>query len=109
MCANTGYDSVGVATSLICVKTRNCSEKEPTVWFSDSITRGIHGETDVQERSLAMTERQSGAGGAWAGRKPEQLLPELAHPDRAALHKRTLTHMARRVRRTCEGEAEPAT
>ncbi len=53
MCANTAYDSVGTATSITYLKTRNCSESNPTVWFSDSVLPGIHGETLSQASTLA--------------------------------------------------------
>ncbi len=53
MCANTIYDSVGEATGLEYIKTRNCSEKEAPVWFSDSISPSIHGETLQQTSTLA--------------------------------------------------------
>ncbi|MFZ2051951.1 MAG: SMP-30/gluconolactonase/LRE family protein [Solirubrobacteraceae bacterium] len=53
MCANTSYNTAGQATSISYIKTRNCSEEHPTVWFSDSIVSGIHGETLAQESTLA--------------------------------------------------------
>jgi tripartite motif-containing protein 71 len=53
MCANTTYNSVGEATSLEYVKTRNCSETGAPVWFSDSVVPSIHGETLGQTSSLA--------------------------------------------------------
>ncbi len=53
MCANTTYNSVGEATSLEYIKTRNCSETTASVWFSDSVIPSIHGETLQQTSSLA--------------------------------------------------------
>ncbi len=53
MCANTAYNSLGDATSLEYIKTRNCSEKEPKVWFSDSIVPSVHGETLQQSSTLS--------------------------------------------------------
>ena len=53
MCANTTYNSVGEATSLEYIKTRNCSETGAPVWFSDSVVPSIHGETLQQTSSLA--------------------------------------------------------
>ncbi len=53
MCANTTYNSVGEATSLEYIKTRNCSETGAPVWFSDSILSSIHGETLQQTSTLA--------------------------------------------------------
>ncbi len=53
MCANTTYDPTGAATSISYIKTRNCSESNPTVWFSDSVLSGAHGETFLQTSTLA--------------------------------------------------------
>ena len=53
MCVNTAYNSVGEATSLEYIKTRNCSETGAPVWFSDSVVPSIHGETLQQTSSLA--------------------------------------------------------
>jgi hypothetical protein len=53
MCANTTYNSVGTATSIEYVKTRNCSEKGATVWFSDSVVQSIHGEALQQTSTLS--------------------------------------------------------
>ena len=35
------------------IKTRNCSEIKPTVWFSDSVVPGVHGEVLSQASTLA--------------------------------------------------------
>jgi DNA-binding beta-propeller fold protein YncE len=53
MCANTTYNSVGEAVGLEYIKTRNCSESKPTVWFSDSIVPAIYGETVEQVSTLS--------------------------------------------------------
>ncbi len=53
MCANTAYNSVGEATSVEYIKTRNCSETGATLWFSDSIVPSIHGESLQQTSTLA--------------------------------------------------------
>jgi YD repeat-containing protein len=53
MCANTTYDSVGDATSLEYIKTRNCSETGASVWFSDSVVPSIHGEALQQISTLS--------------------------------------------------------
>ena len=53
MCANATYNSIGEETNLIYVKTRNCSEKEAPVWFSDSIVPSIHGEMLQQMSTLS--------------------------------------------------------
>src|ERR1700677_2533246 len=53
MCANTTYNSVGEATSLEYLKTRNCAETGASVWFSDSVVPSIHGETLQQTSTLA--------------------------------------------------------
>jgi YD repeat-containing protein len=53
MCANTSYDSTGAATNITYIKTRNCSESNPAIWFKDSIVFGIHGETLAQTSTLA--------------------------------------------------------
>jgi tripartite motif-containing protein 71 len=53
MCANTTYDPTGTATSISYIKTRNCSESKPTVWFTDSVVPGVHGEMLSQTSTLA--------------------------------------------------------
>jgi DNA-binding beta-propeller fold protein YncE len=53
MCANMTYNSVGQATSLEYIKTRNCSETGASVWFSDSVVPSIHGETLQQTSTLS--------------------------------------------------------
>jgi hypothetical protein len=53
MCADTSYDSTGAATNISYIKTRNCSESSPPVWFSDSVVPGVHGETLSQTSTLA--------------------------------------------------------
>jgi streptogramin lyase len=44
MCANYRYDSTGRATHLEYLKTTNCGEANPTVWFSEASTPSVHGE-----------------------------------------------------------------
>ncbi len=56
MCANTTYNSVGEATSLEYIKTRNCSETGAPVWFSDNVLSSIHGETLLQTSTLSKEE-----------------------------------------------------
>jgi YD repeat-containing protein len=53
MCANTAYNQVGQAISLEYIKTRNCEESKPTVWFSDAIVPSVHGETLQQTSTLS--------------------------------------------------------
>jgi tripartite motif-containing protein 71 len=53
MCANSTYNSAGTATQIEYIKTRNCSESHPTVWFSDSMIPSIHGETLQQTSTLS--------------------------------------------------------
>ncbi len=37
MCSDTAYNQAGQAISLEYIKTRNCDESKPTVWFSDAV------------------------------------------------------------------------
>ncbi len=53
MCANYTYNSVGEATRVQYVKTTNCSEKEPAVWYSDERMSSIRGEMMSQTSTLA--------------------------------------------------------
>ena len=53
MCANTTYNPINTATHIEYIKTRNCTESSPTVWFSDSIASSIHGETLQQTSTLS--------------------------------------------------------
>jgi YD repeat-containing protein len=53
MCANTAYNSVGAATSIEYIKTRNCAEKGAPVWFSDSVVPGVRGEALEQTSTLS--------------------------------------------------------
>ncbi|MGA9875624.1 MAG: hypothetical protein WBQ21_07435 [Solirubrobacteraceae bacterium] len=53
MCANTIYNAIGQAVSLEYIKTRNCSESRPPVWFSDSVVPSVHGETLEQASTLS--------------------------------------------------------
>ncbi len=53
MCANTTYNTVGQATRIQYIKTANCSEEHPKVWYSEEIVPSIHGETMSQNSTLA--------------------------------------------------------
>ncbi|HXW33761.1 MAG TPA: SMP-30/gluconolactonase/LRE family protein [Acidimicrobiales bacterium] len=56
MCANTTYNSVGQAIHLQYIKTANCSEEHPKVWYNDEIVPSIHGETLSQTSTLSSEE-----------------------------------------------------
>ena len=53
MCANYTYNSVGEATGLEYIKTTNCSESKPTVWFSENKGSSVRGETLSRTSTLA--------------------------------------------------------
>ncbi len=53
MCANYSYNSVGEATSVQYLKTSNCSESEPGIYYSDSRLSSIRGEMLSQSSTLA--------------------------------------------------------
>jgi hypothetical protein len=53
MCANYTRDATGQATHLEYIKTSNCSEPNPTVWYSQTITPAIRGEMMSQTTTLA--------------------------------------------------------
>ena len=53
MCANYTYNSLSEATGIAYIKTTNCSENNPTVWYSQSETSSIHGAMLSQESTLA--------------------------------------------------------
>lgn len=53
MCANDTYNSVGEATHVEYIKTSNCSEHEPGVWFSETRTPSVRGETFSRTSTLA--------------------------------------------------------
>jgi hypothetical protein len=53
MCANQTYDSVGEATHIEYVKTTNCGEAKPTVWFSETRTPSVRGEPMSRTSTLS--------------------------------------------------------
>jgi streptogramin lyase len=53
MCANYTYNSVGEATHLEYIKTTNCSEKSAPVWYSETISSTVRGETLNRTSTLA--------------------------------------------------------
>jgi streptogramin lyase len=53
MCANYTFNSVGEATSVQYLKTANCSESAPALWYSDSRISSIHGQMLSQTSTLA--------------------------------------------------------
>lgn len=53
MCANYAYNQVGEATRLEYIKTTNCAEEKPTVWYYDERAPSIRGEMMSQTSSLA--------------------------------------------------------
>lgn len=53
MCANTKYDSAGNAVSIQYIKTSNCAEVEPKVWFSETSAPAVRGETFSRSSTLA--------------------------------------------------------
>ncbi len=53
MCANDTYNSVGEATHVEYIKTSNCSEHEPGVWFSETRSPSVRGETFNRTSTLA--------------------------------------------------------
>ena len=53
MCANTTYNAVGQATRIQYIKTANCSEEHPKVWYNDEVVPSIHGETLSESSTLA--------------------------------------------------------
>jgi streptogramin lyase len=53
MCANYSYNSVGEAASVQYLKTSNCSEAEPGVYYSDARLSSVRGEMLSQSSTLA--------------------------------------------------------
>ncbi len=53
MCANNAYNSVGEATHVEYIKTTNCAEHEPGVWFSETRSPSVRGETLGRTSTLA--------------------------------------------------------
>jgi streptogramin lyase len=52
MCADYSYNAVGEATQIEYVKTTNCAEREKSVWFSESRTPSVRGETYSRSNTL---------------------------------------------------------
>ncbi|HEX3910320.1 MAG TPA: hypothetical protein VHW67_06420 [Solirubrobacteraceae bacterium] len=53
MCANYSYNSVGEATNVQYLKTSNCSESEPGIWYSDESMASVRGEVLNRHSTLA--------------------------------------------------------
>ena len=53
MCANYTNNAVGETTHIEYIKTTNCSESNPTVWFSENKVPSIRGETMSRTNTLA--------------------------------------------------------
>jgi streptogramin lyase len=53
MCADYTYNSVGEATSVQYLKTSNCTESEPGVYYSDTQLSSVRGELLSQTSTLA--------------------------------------------------------
>jgi hypothetical protein len=76
MCANYTHNSVGEATHIEYIKTTNCSEKTPTVWFSENKVPSVRGEMMSRTSTLSsetynydtlgrLTETQETPGGEY--------------------------------------------
>jgi hypothetical protein len=52
MCANYTYNSLGEATGIQYIKTTNCTESKPTIWYSENVMSSTHGEVLSQESTL---------------------------------------------------------
>jgi streptogramin lyase len=53
MCANTQYNSTGEATHIEYIKTSNCTESGAPVWFSETRSPAVRGETFSRTSTLA--------------------------------------------------------
>lgn len=53
MCANYTRDAAGETTAVKYIKTSNCAESEPAVWYSDARSSSIRGEMLSQSSTLA--------------------------------------------------------
>jgi YD repeat-containing protein len=53
MCANYAYNQVGEPTRVEYIKTTNCAEEKPAVWYYDERTPSVRGEMMSQASSLA--------------------------------------------------------
>ncbi len=76
MCANYTNNAVGETTHIEYIKTTNCSESNPTVWFSENKVPSIRGEMMSRANTLAsetytydtlgrLTETQETPAGAY--------------------------------------------
>ncbi len=52
MCANYTYNSIGEATGIEYIKTTNCAESKPTIWYSQNTMSSIRGQMLSQESTL---------------------------------------------------------
>ena len=52
MCANYTYNAAGEAINVEYIKTTNCTESKPTVWFSESLGVSARGETFSRTNTL---------------------------------------------------------
>jgi streptogramin lyase len=53
MCANYTYNAVGEAIHIEYIKTTNCSESKPPVWFSETKVPSVRGETMSRTSTLS--------------------------------------------------------
>lgn len=53
MCAKSSYNAAGEPTHLEYIKTSNCSESSPTVWYSETRNPAVRGETFARSSTLA--------------------------------------------------------
>jgi streptogramin lyase len=63
MCATDAYNSVGEATSVRYLKTSNCSESEPGIYYSDTRLSSVRGELLSQSSTLASESYSYDASG----------------------------------------------
>ena len=53
MCAKSSYNPTGEPTHVEYIKTSNCSESAPTVWYSETRNPAVRGETFARSSTLA--------------------------------------------------------
>src|SRR5581483_9192056 len=53
MCANYARNSAGEATHVEYIKTTNCAESSPTIWYSETLNPSARGETFARSSTLA--------------------------------------------------------
>src|SRR4029077_2881777 len=63
MCANYTRDAAGETTAIKYIKTSNCAESEPAVWYSDTRLSSIRGEMLTQSSTLASEKYTYDAAG----------------------------------------------